>query len=122
MQVSSEIPKTIYLLYLTFEPHNLMSNVVFTFSWDKCDFQFEDPMDCVDHCIAEGSGHINTYYKEPPKSKTGEVDYICQWRGCIRKIKKNTIPFTHLQRLVKHVREVHIIKSGRIVLPADRSR
>lgn len=96
-------------------------NQAFECGWTDCTYQFEDPMDCVDHCIAEGSGHVNTYYKEPPRSKTGEIDYICQWRGCLRKVKKNTIPFTNLPRLVKHVREVHIIKSGRMIKPQDRS-
>lgn len=105
--------------FLTAEP---VPNQVFECGWDHCTWQFEDPMDCVDHCIAENSGHVNSFYKEPPRSKTGEIDYICQWRGCVRKVKKNTIPFTNLPRLIKHVREVHIIKSGRIVQPNDRNK
>lgn len=105
--------------FLTAEP---IQNQVFECGWDHCTWQFADPMDCVDHCIAEHSGHVNTFYKEPPVSKNGEIDYICQWRGCIRKIKKNTIPFTNLPRLIKHVREVHIIKCGRVVHPNERNK
>lgn len=117
---SSPVPQPqTFQSFLTADP---VPNQVFECCWDTCDYQFEDPIDCVEHCISEGHGHVSTYYKEPPRSKTGEIDYTCMWRNCIRKIKKNTIPFTHLQRLLKHVREVHIIKSGRIVMPHDRSK
>lgn len=118
---SSPIPQApqTFQAFLTAEP---IPNQLFECCWEKCDYQFEDPMDCVDHCIAENSGHVNTYYKEPPISKNGETDYTCMWRGCIRKKKQNIIPFTHLQRLIKHVREVHIIKSGRVVFPHDRNK
>lgn len=93
-----------------------LPNQIFECGWDKCDWQFEDPMDCFDHCIAEGSGHVQTALKA-----SGDKEFTCLWRGCLR-MKKNAQPFPHLQRLVKHVREVHINKSGRIVMPADRSK
>lgn len=93
-------------------------NQVFECCWDKCDWQFEDPMDCFDHCIAESTGHVQTHYAN---QSGGEVEFICLWRGCLR-IKKSSPAFPHMQRLIKHVREVHINKSGRIVLPADRSK
>lgn len=44
------------------------------------------------------------------------------WRNCIR-LKRNQPPLPNLQRLVKHVREVHIVKAtGKIISPNDRSK
>lgn len=118
---SSPVPQApqTFQAFLTAEP---VQNQVYECCWEKCDYQFEDPMDLVDHCISENSGHVTGYYKEPPRAKTGEIDYICMWRTCIRKNKKNTLPFTNLQRLVKHVREVHIVKSGKIIAPHERNK
>lgn len=94
-------------------------NQVFECCWDKCDWQFEDPADCLDHCIGDGVGHVQTHFLSMPSN---EIEYTCQWRGCIR-MRKQSPAFPHLQRLVKHVREVHINKSGgRIVQPQDRSK
>lgn len=98
-----------------------LPNQVFECGWDKCDYQFEDPMDCFDHCISEGSGHVQSHYNTIKASGVVVKEYNCFWRGCLRQ-KKNMPPFPHLQRLVKHVREVHINKSGRIVQPHDRSK
>lgn len=54
--------------------------------------------------------------------KLGEAEYHCQWRNCIR-VKKQAPPFPHLQRLQRHVREVHINKgNGRLLAPHDRSK
>lgn len=97
-----------------------LHNQIFECGWDKCDWQFEDPLDCVDHCVADSTGHVQTHYANM-QSNGGEIIYNCMWRGCIR-LKKNAQPFPHMQRLVKHVREVHINKSGRIVPPCDRSK
>lgn len=91
---------------------------IFECCWAKCDWQFEDPMDCFDHCIAEGTGHVQTHYANQPPE---EAEYVCLWRGCIR-LKKSMPAFPHMQRLIKHVREVHINKSGKIVQPHDRSK
>lgn len=90
---------------------------IFECCWNKCDWQFEDPMDCFDHCIAESTGHVQTYFASLPPE---DVEFNCLWRNCIR-LKKNAPPFPHLIGLIKHVREV-INKSGRIVLPGDRSK
>lgn len=44
------------------------------------------------------------------------------WRNCIR-AKRNQPPLPNIQRLVKHVREVHVVKApGKIVQPQDRGR
>lgn len=91
---------------------------MFECCWNKCDWQFEDPMDCFDHCIAEGTGHVQTYFAA---LQSDEIEFNCLWRGCIR-LKKNAPPFPHLPRLIKHVRDVHVNKSGKIVQPCDRSK
>ncbi|GAB0097679.1 polybromo [Sergentomyia squamirostris] len=99
--------------------HNFITNQVFECCWNQCDWQFADPADCFEHCIAEGTGHVQTHFSSLPSN---EAEYNCLWRGCIR-LKKAAPPFPHLQRLVKHVREVHINKAGgRIIQPADRSK
>lgn len=44
------------------------------------------------------------------------------WKACPR-IKKNAPPFPSLHRLIRHVKEVHILKSpGRVVPPTERSK
>lgn len=92
-------------------------NQVFECLWDRCDWQFEDPLDCVDHIIAENTGHVHTFYA----NKTADQDYLCKWRGCLR-IKKSIQAFPNMQRLIKHVREVHLNKSARILTQAERSK
>ncbi|CAL4066120.1 unnamed protein product, partial [Meganyctiphanes norvegica] len=87
-------------------------NVVFECMWGSCDFMFEDLADCSDHILLEG-GHV---------SKVTGV-FECEWRGCSRHKKSALAPFPMLQRLSRHVREVHIQKnSGRIIAHHDRSR
>lgn len=50
------------------------------------------------------------------------IVYHCLWRNCIR-AKRNQPPLPNIQRLVKHVREVHVVKApGKIVQPQDRGR
>lgn len=51
-----------------------------------------------------------------------DVEFQCQWRGCGR-TKKSVPPFPSVQRLARHVKEVHILKSnGRIIPPSERSK
>lgn len=48
------------------------------------------------------------------------MEFQCQWRGCGR-TKKSVPPFPSVQRLARHVKEVHILKSnGRIIPPSER--
>lgn len=35
---------------------------VFECCWDGCDWQFEDMTDCIDHCIAEQNGHVQSSF------------------------------------------------------------
>lgn len=55
-------------------------------------------------------------------SQNEPIVYHCLWRNCIR-ARRNQPPLPNIQRLVKHVREVHVIKApGKIVQPQDRGR
>ncbi|XP_018396259.1 PREDICTED: LOW QUALITY PROTEIN: protein polybromo-1 [Cyphomyrmex costatus] len=97
---------------------NATQDVVYECCWDNCDWQFEDMTDCIDHCIAEQNGHVQSSFANAPS----DVEYQCQWRGCGR-TKKSVPPFPSVQRLARHVKEVHILKShGRIIPPSERSR
>ncbi|XP_011690266.1 PREDICTED: protein polybromo-1 isoform X2 [Wasmannia auropunctata] len=97
---------------------NATQDVVYECCWDNCDWQFEDMTDCIDHCIAEQNGHVQSSFVNAPS----DVEFQCQWRGCGR-TKKSVPPFPSVQRLARHVKEVHILKShGRIIPPSERSR
>ena len=51
-----------------------------------------------------------------------DSEFQCMWRGCSR-IRKGVPPFPKMERLLRHIREVHIQKNqGRVVSPADRSK
>ncbi|XP_066590432.1 protein polybromo-1 [Prorops nasuta] len=97
---------------------NVIQDVVYECCWDNCDWQFEDMTDCIDHCIAEQSGHVQSSFL----NASSDVEFQCQWRGCGR-TKKSVPPFPSVQRLARHVKEVHILKSnGRIIPPTERSK
>jgi protein polybromo-1 len=99
----------------------LLSNQVFECGWDKCDFQFEDPGDALEHAVAEANGCVQRYFHQLSGSSEPTV-YHCLWRNCIR-AKRNQPPLPNIQRLVKHVREVHVVKApGKIVMPQDRGK
>ncbi|XP_043487082.1 protein polybromo-1 isoform X7 [Polistes fuscatus] len=97
---------------------NALQDVVYECCWDNCDWQFEDMTDCIDHCIAEQNGHVQSSFT----NAAPDVDFQCQWRGCGR-TKKSVPPFPSVQRLARHVKEVHILKAnGRIIPPSERSK
>ncbi|OAD52774.1 Protein polybromo-1 [Eufriesea mexicana] len=97
---------------------NALQDVVYECCWDNCDWQFEDMTDCIDHCIAEQNGHVQLSFV----NAASDVEFQCQWRGCGR-TKKSVPPFPSVQRLARHVKEVHILKSnGRIIPPSERSK
>jgi len=52
-------------------PPNLPPNWIFECLWDKCDYQFEDLSDCVDHVCAEPNGHVISYFNTPPPKGQG---------------------------------------------------
>uniref|UniRef100_A0A6E8VEF4 Polybromo-1 n=1 Tax=Anopheles coluzzii TaxID=1518534 RepID=A0A6E8VEF4_ANOCL len=85
--------------------------------WDKCDFQFEDPAEFSEHCIAEGVGCVYKSFVAPT-----EQEFICIWRNCVR-LRRNMPPFPSVTRLVKHVKEVHLTKGvSKLIQPQDRSK
>lgn len=95
----------------------IMPNHVYECCWDKCDYQFEDPFDCMEHAVTDVTGCV---YKSFMKAT--EQEFSCIWRGCAR-LRRNMPPFPHMQRLVKHVREVHLTKTpGKMVTPSERSK
>lgn len=88
-------------------------DVVFECMWESCDYMFEDLYDLSDHLLQENGGHVH---------KVSQV-FECGWRGCSRHKKSSLAPFPMVQRLMRHVREVHIQKNtGRIIQHQDRSR
>ncbi|KAK4299042.1 hypothetical protein Pmani_003145 [Petrolisthes manimaculis] len=88
-------------------------DVVFECLWETCDHMFEDLADLSDHLILEPTGHVH---------KVTQV-FECGWRGCSRHKKSSLAPFPVVTRLVRHVREIHILKNtGRIIQHHDRSR
>lgn len=98
-------------------PNEHQPGYTFECLWDKCDYQFEDAVDCMEHCIQDGNGHIQRTYA----AQGSEAEYVCHWRNCIR-MKKNMQAFPSLLRLIKHVREVHLSKGGKVIAPSDRSK
>ncbi|XP_050071775.1 protein polybromo-1 [Anopheles maculipalpis] len=96
---------------------DIVPNHAYECCWDKCDFQFEDPAECSEHCIAEGTGCV---YKTFIAS--ADQEFICIWRNCVR-LRRNMPPFPTVARLVKHVKEVHLTKAvSKLVQLQDRSK
>lgn len=48
---------------------NAMQDVVYECCWDNCDWQFEDMTDCIDHCIAEQNGHVQSSFANAPSGE-----------------------------------------------------
>ncbi|XP_055636665.1 protein polybromo-1 isoform X2 [Toxorhynchites rutilus septentrionalis] len=95
----------------------IVANHVYECLWDKCDHQFEDPFDCMEHCITDVTGCVYKTFM-----KATEQEFSCIWRNCVR-LRRNMPPFPHMQRLVKHVREVHLTKTAaKPVQPQDRGK
>lgn len=102
-----------------FQQGQPLPNQIFDCCWERCDFQFEDPTDLLEHCITDSTGCVQ---KHLAVKQTGEPEYHCLWRHCSR-IKRGAPPFPNSLRLIKHVRDVHIHKHcGKIVRPHERSR
>lgn len=101
-----------------FQFHNHLFFQVFECCWDKCDFQFEDPGDLLEHCVSDGNGCVHKYFSKISESPV----YHCLWRNCIR-LKRNLPSLPNMGRLIKHVRDVHAVKGiGKIIQPNDRSK
>ncbi|GAB6031247.1 hypothetical protein CHUAL_009055 [Chamberlinius hualienensis] len=102
---------------------SVIENMVYECHWEKCDAQFEDLHDLIEHVGGESSGHIFMKYQQVLDGS----DFKCLWRNCTR-IKKSMAgrisfrPFQSIQRLARHFRDVHVRNCGRIVPPSDRGR
>lgn len=97
---------------------------VFECHWENCDWQFEDLADAIDHAVGDSHGHIFQYFANLQASipSPQDIEYQCQWRGCTR-TRKTIPPFPSVQRLARHVREVHLLKStGRTINSDNRSK
>jgi protein polybromo-1 len=96
---------------------------IFECCWDGCDWQFEDALDLVEHCVQEPKGHVPKYFSDKsPTGSTTEGEFQCHWKNCAR-VKKGVNPFPNLARLLKHVKDIHIMKgNGRIIHPDMRSK
>ncbi|XP_025412250.1 protein polybromo-1 isoform X3 [Sipha flava] len=96
------------------------SDLIWECGWDNCDWQFEDQSDCLDHAVADQYGHVQTFFAAIPPS---DIEFQCQWRGCLRVKKTGIAPFPSLHRLVRHVKEVHILKNpGKHVPLSERNK
>jgi len=92
------------------------ADVIYECCWQKCPWQYEDINDLTDHLLQEPNGHVQSTVN------TNDSEFQCMWRGCSR-IRKGVPPFPKMERLLRHIREVHIQKNqGRVVCPADRSK
>merc|ERR1712071_672434 len=92
------------------------ADTIFECCWQKCPWQYEDINDLTNHLLQEPNGHVLTTVN------ANYSEFQCMWRGCSR-IRKGVPPFPKMERLLRHVREVHIQKNqGRVVIPADRSK
>jgi len=92
------------------------ADVIYECCWQKCHWQYEDINDLTDHLLQEPNGHVQSTVN------ANDSEFQCMWRGCSR-IRKGVPPFPKMERLLRHIREVHIQKNqGRVVPPADRSK
>jgi protein polybromo-1 len=92
---------------------------IFECCFSGCDWQFEDALDLIEHCVQEPNGHVATHFKD---SNPNDGEFQCVWKNCGR-VKKGANPFPNLARLIKHVRDIHIMKgNGRIIHPDMRSK
>lgn len=73
----------------------------------------------MDHCLRHKTGCVQQHLAV---KQTGEPEYHCLWRHCNR-IKRGAAPFPNALKLVKHVRDIHVLKHcGKIVKPDHRSK
>jgi len=38
-------------------------NWIFECCWEECDWQFEDALDLIEHCVQEPNGHVPNHFK-----------------------------------------------------------
>lgn len=94
-----------------------LSTTVYECLWDSCDQQFEAQQDLVDHLAQEPNGHVYQTYLGFKDNN----EFQCLWPNCAR-VKKNIPPFPNIQKLLRHVREVHVKTAGKIIMPDLKAR
>jgi protein polybromo-1 len=89
--------------------------------WEsKCDYQFEDTQDLLEHLTGEPMGHVWRTYGESKDKE--EPIFQCLFQNCGR-VKKGAPPFPSIQRLIRHCKEVHVTKQNpKSVAPENRSK
>lgn len=99
----------------------VIQNAVYECHWEhKCDFQCEDTNDLFDHLTADPTGHVWKSY-EAHKDKEEPI-FQCLFHGCGR-VKKGAAPFPNIQRLIRHIKEVHVTKQQpKSIPPGKRGR
>ncbi|CAH2012265.1 unnamed protein product [Acanthoscelides obtectus] len=100
------------------QPNMPPQDQIYECLWDTCDYQFEDTIDLIEHCIKDRDqpSHVTAFFQENPG-----LEFHCHWRNCARN-RKNPQPFPNATRLIRHIRDMHINKgNGRSVPPDKRS-
>lgn len=71
--------------------------------------------------MSDGLGCVHKHFANLTANNEASI-YHCLWRNCIR-LKRNLPPLPNMQRLIKHVRDVHAVKGiGKTMQPNDRSK
>ncbi|CAN8029415.1 unnamed protein product, partial [Ixodes persulcatus] len=97
-----------------------LSTTVYECLWDGCDAQFDCQQDLVDHLAQDPNGQVYQSYLGFKANKDSN-EFQCLWLNCPR-VKKSIPPFPNIQKLLRHVREVHVKVAGRIVMPDVKHR
>ncbi|XP_054159382.1 protein polybromo-1-like isoform X2 [Oppia nitens] len=98
-----------------------IENAVYECRWEsKCDFQFEESSDLLEHLISEPNGHVWQSFGAN-KDKEG-MEFQCLFQGCGR-VKKGMPPFPNFQRLIRHCKEIHVTKqTPKSIAPENRNK
>lgn len=75
-------------------------------AWDNCQESFEDISDLGSHIIR--SNHL---------CSESDGSYYCHWTHCPRKREHGGKPFDSLQKITRHVKEVHLLRVHPLVKP-----
>ncbi|KAL1417017.1 hypothetical protein MTO96_027223 [Rhipicephalus appendiculatus] len=96
-----------------------LSTTVYECQWDGCDASYDNQQDLVDHLAQDPNGQVYQSYLGFKGKHNNE--FQCLWANCPR-VKKQVPPFPNIQKLLRHVREVHVKVAGRIVMPEAKNR
>ncbi|XP_077556575.1 protein polybromo isoform X3 [Haemaphysalis longicornis] len=97
-----------------------LSSTVYECMWDGCDASYDNQQDLVEHLAQDPNGQVYQSYLGF-KGKRYNNEFQCLWANCPR-VKKGVPPFPSIQKLLRHVREVHVKVAGRMVMPEVKNR